>query len=229
MNKDTFDLLESYMLECMDDSAHDKDHVYRVLYNALRIAEREAQVDFDVLICSCPLHNIGRKEQYENPNICDAIARGAQAYHFLLENGFSLTFAQSVKACIQSHRFRKSNPPQSLEAKILFDADKLDVCGALGIARSLLYVGIVSEPLYSLHPDGTVSDGKYDTEPSFFHEYKFKLERLYDCFYTETGKNLALNRRKAAVDFYESIYQEVNISHQEGRELLQKQLLDIGD
>lgn len=226
MNKEKFDLVESYMLQCMEDSAHDKEHIYRVLYNALRIAAGEDGVDFDVLICSCLLHDIGRKEQFENANICHAIAGGEKAYQFLLGNGFPLDFAQNVKECIQSHRFRKSNPPQSLEAKILFDADKLDVCGALGIARSLLYVGIVSEPLYSLCPDGTVSDGKYDEEPSFFHEYKFKLEKLYDCFYTETGKKLALNRRKAAVDFYESIYREVSISHREGQELLQKQLLE---
>ena len=224
MNTETFGLLESYMLECMDDSAHDKDHVYRVLYNALRIASKEDKVDFDVLICSCLLHDIGRKEQFENPNICHAIAGGEKAYRFLLKKGFPLAFAQRVQDCIQTHRFRKSSPPQSLEAKILFDADKLDVCGALGIARSLLYVGIVSEPLYSLRPDGTVSDGKSDTEPSFFHEYKFKLEKLYDCFYTETGKKLALNRRKAAMDFYESIYREVSISHREGQKLLRKLL-----
>lgn len=224
MNADTFALLESYMLQCMEDSAHDKEHIYRVLYNALRIAAEEDKINFDVLICSCLLHDIGRKEQYENANICHAIAGGEKAYRFLLKNGFPLAFAQRVQDCIQTHRFRKSRPPQSLEAKILFDADKLDVCGALGIARSLLYVGIVSEPLYSLRPDGTVSDGKYDEEPSFFHEYKFKLEKLYDCFYTETGKKLALNRRKAAVDFYESIYREVSISHREGQKLLRKLL-----
>ena len=224
MNADTFALLESYMLQCMEDSAHDKEHIYRVLYNALRIAAEEDKINFDVLICSCLLHDIGRKEQYENPNICHAIAGGEKAYRFLLKKGFPLAFAQRVQDCIQTHRFRKSSPPKSLEAKILFDADKLDVCGALGIARSLLYVGIVSEPLYSLRPDGTVSDGKSDTEPSFFHEYKFKLEKLYDCFYTETGKKLALNRRKAAVDFYESIYREVSISHREGQKLLRKLL-----
>ena len=58
----------------------------------------------------------------------------------------------------------------------MFDADKLDVTGAMGIARTLLYKGKVSEPLYSLLPDGTVSTGEDDTEPSFFQEYKYKLE-----------------------------------------------------
>lgn len=58
--------------------------------------------------------------------------------------------------------------PQSLEAKTLFDADKLDVARAIGIARTLLYKGIVSEPLYSVLPNGLVSTGESDAMPSFF-------------------------------------------------------------
>ena len=57
MDKETYTLLEKYMLECMGDSAHDKDHIYRVLYNAMDIAEAEQNVDYDVLICACLLHD----------------------------------------------------------------------------------------------------------------------------------------------------------------------------
>ena len=45
MNRETYSLLENYMLSCMDDSAHDREHVYRVLYHALEIAESESGVD----------------------------------------------------------------------------------------------------------------------------------------------------------------------------------------
>ncbi|MDY4611681.1 MAG: hypothetical protein SPD11_13810 [Sphaerochaetaceae bacterium] len=55
-----------------------------------------------------------------------------------------------VRACVQSHRYRGDNPPSTLEAKILFDADKLDVTGAIGIARTFLYIGQVSGSLYSI-------------------------------------------------------------------------------
>lgn len=85
-------------------------------------------------------------------------------------NNFSENFAEKVRTCIQTHRYRKSNPPQSIEAKILFDADKIDVSGAVGIARALIYKGQVSEPLYSLLPNGQVSDGEQDAQPSFFQE-----------------------------------------------------------
>ncbi len=222
MNKEQFSLMEKYMLSCMRDSAHDKEHIYRVLYNALTIAKSEGPVDYDVLVASCLLHDIAREEQFADPKICHAAAGGEKAYHFLVENGFTVDFAEKVKHCIQTHRYRKNNEPQSLEAKILFDADKLDAAGAIGIARTLIYKGIVSEPLYTVMPDGTVSDGTNDTVPSFFQEYKYKLEKLYSNFYTRSGKELALKRRDTAVRFYGSLLQEVREMYESGSSELSK-------
>lgn len=210
MKKEQFALIEDYMLSCMSDSAHDKDHIYRVLYSALEIASAEKDVDYDILISACLLHDIARKEQFENPQICHAAYGGEKAYRFLTDNGFSADFAEKVKHCIETHRFRKSNPPQSIEAKILFDADKLDVCGAIGIARTLVYKGAVSDPLYIITPDGYVSDGSCDTSPSFFQEYKYKLENMYSKFYTEKGLAMAKEKQNAAADFYNSLYAEIS-------------------
>lgn len=111
---------------------------------------------------------------------------------------------------------QKNNEPQSLEAKILFDADKLDVAGAIGIARTLIYKGIVSEPIYTVMPNGIVSDGTDDTIPSFFQEYKYKLENLYSKFYTRKVKELALRRKNTAVRFYENLLQEVSEMYEDG-------------
>ena len=222
MNRETYCLLENYMLDCMDDSAHDKGHVYRVLYNALEIAKDESGVNYDVLIAACLLHDIGRKEQFENPAVCHAVAGADKAYRYLLEQGFEMCYAEQVRQCIETHRYRENKPPQSLEAKILFDADKLDVAGAIGIARTLLYKGIVSEPLYSVLPSGVVSTGENDTAPSFFQEYKFKLENLYSKFYTIKAKELAEERRRIAVEFYDCLYQEVNSSYQSGKSELDR-------
>ena len=83
MDKETYNLIENYMLLCMEDSAHDKEHIYRVLYNSLEIAKTESNIDYDVLICSCLLHDIARKEQFENPSLCHAIAGAGKAYKFL--------------------------------------------------------------------------------------------------------------------------------------------------
>ena len=170
MKQDTYSLLENYMLSCMGDSAHDKEHVYRVLYMALEIAKTEKNVDYDVLVCACLLHDIGRKEQFENPRLCHAQVGADKAYRFLTENGFGEEFAKRVSKCIGTHRYRQEDQPESIEAKILFDADKIDVTGAVGIARTLVYKGQVGEPLYSVSGDGSVLDGSQDETPSFFRK-----------------------------------------------------------
>lgn len=137
MDKETYTLLENYMLSCMSDEdiAHDKAHVYRVLYAALEIAAAEENVDADVLIAACLLHDIGRPEQLVDPEVCHAQVGAKKAKAFLLENGFDAGFAEKVEHCISVHRFRDNNPPVSIEEKILFDADKLEITGALGVNR----------------------------------------------------------------------------------------------
>lgn len=221
MTKEQYHILENYMLSCMEDSAHDAEHIYRVLYNALQIAKAEENVNYDILITACLLHDIGRREQFADPSLCHAVVGAEKACRFLLEQGYAPEFAEAVAYAIRTHRFRKAMQPETLEAKILFDADKLDVTGAIGIARTLMYKADMAEPLYHMLPDGRISDGSEDLGPSFFREYKFKLEKMYDRFYTKTGETLARHRQRIAADFYESLYREVNTGHTEGKTMLQ--------
>lgn len=220
MKKYIYELLENYMLSCMDNNAHDKEHIYRVLYTSLEIADSEKNVDKDILIAACLLHDIGRKEQFENPKLCHAEVGAKKAYDFLIANSFDEGFAKEVAACINSHRFRGNNPPKSIEAKILFDADKIDVCGTLGIARTLYYNSSLGEPLYNLDENRRVLSGDEDGGVSFFQEYKFKLEKVYSKLQTEKGKEIAEKRRKSAVDFYESMLREVQSSYEYGQNAL---------
>ena len=90
------------MLNCMKDTAHDKEHIYRVLGHALEIAKTEMNVSYDILIAACLLHDIGRKEQLENPALCHANAGGEKAFRFLLTHGFDPGYAEQVKQCIQT-------------------------------------------------------------------------------------------------------------------------------
>ena len=154
------------------------------------------------------------------PGQCHAQAGAEKAYRFLAEHGFPEGFAARVRECIASHRYRKGNRPTTIEAKILFEADKEDVTGAIGIARTLVYKGQVSEPLYTVLPDGSVCDGTGDGGPSFFQEYKYKLEGLYDKFYTARGAEIAAVRRQAAEAFYSSMLQEVSETQQKGAAML---------
>ena len=213
MKQSVFQQLETYMHTCMQDSAHDKEHVYRVLYTALDLAACEASVDMDVLLAACLLHDIGRQEQYRDPSVCHAAFGAEKARTYLLKQGFAPDFADHVAACIQTHRFRKATPPASIEAKILFDADKLDATGAMGIARTLQYNGKMDEPLYSLDDAGHVSDGNGDLQPSFLQEYHFKLQKLYGRFYTARGAALAAQRHAAAEAFYLQLLHEAQAAY----------------
>jgi len=199
---------EEFMRASMTDSAHDIEHVYRVLNYACDIAKHENGVDTKLLTIACLLHDIGRSAQFADPNIDHALFGAEKAYAWLLENGYSEDFSAAVQHCIKSHRFRSSSPPNTLEAKILYDADKLEVCGAVGIARTLLYCAHVSVPLYSFGKNGEISDGSNDKEASFFQEYKFKLEKMYDKLYTTRGAELAAKRKSAAKLFYDSLLLE---------------------
>jgi uncharacterized protein len=203
-----FPAVEAYMQSCMTDSAHDREHVYRVLNYALGIEQYENGVSIDVLTIACLLHDIGREAQFADPSVCHAVFGAEKAYCWLTANGYEGDFADAVKSCIQTHRFRSDDPPQSIEAKILFDADKLDVCGAIGTARTIFYQAHTSQPLYSIDGHGRVLDGANDAEQSFCKEYKYKLEKMYDKFYTKRGSELAAKRKAAAEGFYISLLSE---------------------
>ncbi|MCL2486231.1 MAG: HD domain-containing protein [Oscillospiraceae bacterium] len=217
MDRETYKVHEEYMLLQMNDSSHDRQHIYRVLYLALDIARCENNVDMDVLIASCLLHDIGRQRQFESPALCHASEGGAMAYDYLMRRGWSSEKANHVKKCVESHRYRTDNLPESIEAKILFDADKIDATGAMGIARTILYTGQMNTPLYLTDENGRVTDGADETAGlSFLHEYNFKLKNLYDRFFTRRGNEIASQRRAAAVNFYSNMLDEVKSTHEQG-------------
>ncbi len=82
------------------------------------------------------------------------------AYEFMRSLGWSEKDCKHIQECITTHRFRTDRQPESIEAKILFDADKLDVTEALGISRTLLYKGRAGEPLYAVDAANRIYEGK---------------------------------------------------------------------
>ena len=220
MTQTEYNKIENFMLEQMRDSAHDKFHVYRVLNAAIDIAGHSENVDMDVLIAACLLHDIGREKQFEDlENICHAKVGGDMAYDYLLSVLWSEQKALHVKECISSHRFRNNNKPQCIEAEILYDADKLEASGAIGIARTLIYEGQVSEPLYILDDNGDIiTDGGGAEISSFFQEYNYKLKNVYTSFFTKRANEIASSRQKTAEDFYHSLFDEITQNDKNGIE-----------
>ena len=199
------------MKKQMNDAAHDVQHIYRVLYQSLSIAKSYDHIDYDVLIAACLLHDIGRDLQFNNPQLCHAQEGGNMAYFFLQNLGWTKERAIHVKNCVATHRYRKSNPPETMEAKILFDSDKLDITGSLGLARTLIYKGQVNEPLYTMDHNNKVHLGSENAPESFIKEYHFKLKNVYDGFYTPEAKRIAETRKKITTFFYDELLKEISI------------------
>ena len=225
MDQSAYRTYEAFMLTHMQDSAHDPQHIYRVLYTALDIA-REEDADRDVLIAACLLHDIGRARQSKDPSLCHALEGGRMAYAYLLGQGWPEDRAAHVRSCIASHRYRADQPPESIEAKVLFDADKLDAAGALGIARTILYNGQHDEPLYTLDPHGRVSESPSPDAPSFVQEYQFKLKRVYDTFFTRRGREIAQQRQRTAEAYYHDLLAEVAAAYEGGAACLESALTE---
>lgn len=222
MKKEDFRKLEKFMLGKMSDSSHDCMHIYRVLFAALEIAEDEENVDYDILIAACLLHDVGREQQTQNLALDHAEIGSVMAYDFLMENQWDHERADWVKQCIAGHRYRKGQVLESIEAQILFDADKLDASGALGIARTLVYEGTILEPIYMLDEDGRVLLEGTDAErSSFFQEFNYKLRNVYDRFYTAKAKEMAAGRKKVAMDFYDCFLTEISYLHANGPKKLE--------
>jgi uncharacterized protein len=146
------------------------------------------------------------------------------AYGFCLAQGIGEEDAAHIRDCIATHRFRKGNPPASIEAKVLFDADKLDAAGTMGIARTLISMGVCGEPLYQTGPQGQVLDGTADDAPSFFHEYNRKLKKVYGRFHTHRAAQIAEERREAATAFYRHMLGELGELYETGQRLLEEAL-----
>ncbi len=219
MQKEVFEKIESYMKQNCGEAVHDEGHIYRVLYNALDIAKSETAVDLDVLITACLLHDIGRPAQLKDASIDHAEHGSRMAFNWLTENGFGQDFSAKVAACILCHRYRGSNIPNTIEAKILYDADKIDAAGLIGIARTLVYKGVINEPIYTTE-DGVVQNGTDKTKQSFFTEYVHKLSRVYDKMTTARGREIALERKREAEYFYNNLYGYLYDLYKSGNEII---------
>lgn len=214
MKRKEYNEIEKYMLYCCDESVHDAEHIYRVLYNAMDIAGTETDVNTDVLITACLLHDIARADERKDKSIDHAVYGSEKAYNWLIENGFGKQFSESVRDCIKTHRYRGDNAPKSIEAKILYDSDKIDAAGYIGIARTLMYKGLTAQPLYTTE-NGMIQDGSSNRN-SFFGEYIFKLRNVYDRLFTDRAKAMTAEMKQEAEHFYNTLYSDVNKNHVNG-------------
>jgi len=192
------------------DSVHDFDHILRVLALAERIARVEG-ADFDVVRAAALLHDWGRGEADVHGHDHAAIA-AARAQVYLSARGHPPAWIEAVAHAIAAHRFRVAPEPATLEARVLFDADKLDAIGAIGVARAFAFGGAHQQRLWV--PMGEVDRARWevegdDADHTPVHEFVVKLSRIRERLYTDEGRTIALERHRYMEAFYQRLDAEV--------------------
>jgi uncharacterized protein len=193
-----------------NDPTHDFDHVLRVLHMAEHLAKLEG-ADVEIVRAAALLHDISRLEDsallmQADPETDHAVL-AARAVRQILA-GETPGFIDAVAHCIEAHRFRNNIEPQTIEAKVLFDADKLDSIGAIGIARAFAYAGTLGNPLWGDIPDG-YSPLARDKTHTPRHEFEMKLKLLKDRLYTDSGRRIAAGRHDYMVSFFDQMSAEI--------------------
>ncbi|MDD3262409.1 MAG: HD domain-containing protein [Candidatus Absconditabacteria bacterium] len=189
--------------------SHDREHTQRVHKLCLHIGKKE-NADMDVLEIAAILHDIGRKHQdLSNGEICHAEKGAELARELLSKYNFDFNKIDQIVHCIETHRFRGTKIPNSKEAKILYDADKLDSIGAVGIGRSFLFAGEIGAKLHNKDVDINQTK-EYSKDDTAYREYMVKLRKIKDKMLTQEGKNIAEERHNFMVDFFERLNKEVD-------------------
>jgi uncharacterized protein len=188
--------------------SHDWSHTERV-YNLCMHIGRKENADLDVLALAAFLHDIGRGQQDRtNGKVCHA-AQGALLARGLLERyDLDEKTKEKIIHCIESHRFRSSAVPRTIEAQILYDADKLDSIGAIGIGRAFLFAGEVGAYLHNGNADIEATQ-PYTKEDTAYREFAVKLRSVKDTMMTSEGKKLAAERHRFMEEFFSRLDREV--------------------
>ena len=189
--------------------SHDWEHTLRVVKLCDHIGRVE-KADMDVLRIAACLHDIGRSHQdNSNGHICHAKKGAAMARPILEPLPLLNDQKKNIIHCIRTHRFRGQHTPSTIEAKILFDADKLDAIGAVGIARAYQFAGEVGARLHN--PNNNIEHTKaYSKEDTGFREYSVKLRHIKDRILTREGRRMALERHEFMTAFFDRFIQEHN-------------------
>jgi uncharacterized protein len=191
--------------------SHDWEHTLRVSRLCERIGAAEG-VDMGVLLVAAYLHDIGRSHQdASNGAVCHAEIGSQMAKPIVTALTLTEKQKENIVHCIRSHRFRGNRAPKTAEAKVLFDADKIDAIGAVGVARAYLFAGEVGARLHN--PDINAEEAEpYSKDDTGFREYKVKLCKIRDRILTDEGKKLASERH----DFMERFFKRF-INEYEGK------------
>jgi uncharacterized protein len=205
---------ETMMREGSEDAAHDYDHLERVMTLADTIAAREGG-DLPTIWAAVALHDIGqaREARFGGDH---AVIGAALAAELLTDTPFPQQSIPAVQQAILDHRLTGGKVPESIEGLVLYDADKLDILGAMGIGRLYCITGRYNQKIYSPVPDdvvlpvdpAVVRNLRRRPDYSPYIEFQLLFENLPERMTTDTGREMARERFAFMEEFFTRLKKE---------------------
>ena len=179
-----------------NDPAHDLTHALRVAELAQKIANEEGG-DLDVILPAALCHDLRR---WETPSHSEENAEFITK--LLVRAGYRGGHIGRITKAVQRHSFSAPTPPSTLEEKIVFDADKLEGIGAVGIGRCFTVSGTLNQAIFNSGPDDVTAQ----------RMLSIRLVRCYDRLYTDTARRLGAARRDFLLSFIDQLDSELSLT-----------------
>ncbi len=199
--------IEALVAELATDSAHDIDHIRRVVANAKKIACAEDALA-EVVIPAAWLHDCVIIPKNSPDRSRASTLAADQAIAWLQDMGYPREHHKKIHHAIVAHSFSTNIPCETIEAKVVQDADRLDALGAIGLARCLAIGGQLSLKLYNADDPFCKNRQPDDRQFTVDHFYQ-KLLTLPETMQTSSGKLEATKRVKFLEKFIEQLRSEI--------------------
>ena len=206
---------ETMEQEGVADASHDYDHIVRVTALAETLQAHEGG-DLPIIWAAVAFHDLGQERERRHGGD-HALIGAAMAADLLSATQFPQHSIAAVQQAIREHRMTGNQLPQTLEGRILYDADKIDCLGAIGIGRLYCITGRYNQKIYSPVPEDVVEPvdpltvrhlrRRPDYSPSI--EFQLLFGDLPRRMTTPTGRELAAERYTYMLGFFSRLRQEI--------------------
>lgn len=210
-----------------EDAAHDLAHFSRVAHNAQTIAKGESPSDSLILIASAYLHDLVNLPKNHPERHLSSKYSAEKARVVLKELRFPEEKIERVCHAIAAHSFTANITPETVEAKILQDADRLEALGALGILRTFYINGILGSEHYC-PGDLRAKSRTLDDKTYALDHFYCKLLKLEGQFQTTSGRVMAGHRSRFLEDFIDILEKEVHQGEEGGAHFILKRCCTAG-
>lgn len=209
---DAFKALSGKLKNALRDSGagHDYDHTLRVMQNAERLLQEMPDCCSETVRFAALLHDCARPEEHASKGrVCHAQLGAELAAKWMKEEELPENFCRAVAEVIRTHRYRDGIVPETPEGMIVFDADKLDSLGAVGLGRAFLFAGSCGARLHNTSEEA-LSNPAYGPEDTAYREYLVKLRHLPSAMLTPAGRRLSEERLRFMSAFFHRLDQEIS-------------------